>query len=143
LPQAAEAVENAIRIGQARGVTHARLALRPAELGGVEIHLTSTPGGLVVRVTADAPQAAHLLQQAGDDLRRQLQAQGIDLQRLDIGVSGDGRPGADAAGEQRANHDSSRPGGSGTSSAEAGPSAEAQAEDTIELPDGVLVDVLA
>jgi hypothetical protein len=84
-----------------------------------------------------------VLQQAGDDLRRQLQAQGIDLQRLDIGVAGDRGhgPGAGAAREQDANGSHRHAGGAADTGAEAG--AEARAEDTIELPDGVLVDVLA
>jgi flagellar hook-length control protein FliK len=140
LPHAPEAVENTIRIGQARGVTHARLQLHPADLGGVEIHLTHTSDGLVARVTTDVHQAAQVLQQAGDDLRRQLQAQGIDLQRLDIGVAGE--PGHDAgAAQERHAGGEGRP--SETAHAEEGPSAEARANDPIELPDGVLVDVLA
>src|SRR5207244_5469982 len=141
LPAAPQAVENTIRIAQARGVTHARRALRPAELGGVEIHLKSTAGGLVARVTADGHQAAQLLQQAGDDLRRQLQAQGIDLQRLDIGVAGDPGhgAGAGAAEEHPANGEDRPAGGSEDASAEEGSSAATQAKDTIELPDGVLV----
>ena len=146
LSQAPEAVENTIRIAQARGVTHARLALRPAELGGVEIHLRSTADGLVARVTADGHEAAHVLQQAGD-LRRQLQTQGIDLQRLDIGVAGDpghGRAGMDGAAQERqADGQDGSAGGSDEQGADDGSQADMKATDTIELPDGVLVDVLA
>src|SRR5207244_11259921 len=129
------------RSTRARGVTHSRLARRPAELGGLQIHLRSTANGLVARVTADVQQAAQVLQQAGDDLRRLLQAQGIDLQRLDIGVAGDPGhgAGAGAAEEHPANGEDRPAGGSEDASAEEGSSAATQAKDTIELPDGVLV----
>ena len=100
LSRAAEAVENVIRLGSARGVTHARMSLRPAELGGIEIRLQQTPGGLIASVVADGVQAAHALQQAGHDLRRQLEAHGIELQRLDISYSGDDRSGGRAAQAQ-------------------------------------------
>jgi flagellar hook-length control protein FliK len=112
----------------------------------VEIHLRSTADGLVARVTADGHAAAQVLQQAGDDLRRQLQAQGIDLQRLDIGVAGDPGhgSGAGAAHERQAEGHGRPQGGSGDSASEDGSERlDAKAGDTIELPDGVLVDVLA
>jgi flagellar hook-length control protein FliK len=143
LSHAAEAVENTLRIAHQRGVTHARLSLRPAELGGVEVRLTSTANGLIARVTADAPQAAQVLQQAGAELRRSLEAQGIDLARLDIGVAGDGREGAGAPGEERPERDGRGTGNNTNSIAEAGSSADLPVEETLELPDGVLVDVLA
>jgi flagellar hook-length control protein FliK len=145
LSRAAEAVENVIRLGSARGVTHARMSLRPADLGGVEIHLQQTGRGLVASVVADGVQAAQALQQAGHDLRRQLEAHGIELQRLDISYSGDEGSGARSAqaetsGERRS------PGGSNSHATDGGdltPTDEATAIATLELPDGVLVDVLA
>jgi len=146
LSRAAEAVENVIRLGSARGVTHARLSLRPAELGGVEIHLQQTAGGLVASVVADGIEAAQALLQGGQDLRRQLEAQGIELQRLDISFSGDERSGARSAetrtgdGERRSStgNDSHA-----TDGGDLNPNDDAIATSTLELPDGVLVDVLA
>jgi flagellar hook-length control protein FliK len=146
LSRAAEAVENVIRLGSARGVTHARMSLRPAELGGIEIRLQQTAGGLVASVVADGVQAAQALQQAGHDLRRQLQAHGIELQSLDISYSGDERSGARSAetrtgdGERRSSTgDSSH----ATDGGDLNPTDETTATSTLELPGGVLVDVLA
>jgi flagellar hook-length control protein FliK len=145
LSRAAEAVENVIRLGSARGVTHARMSLKPAELGGIEIRLQQTHQGLVASVVADGVEAAQALQQAGQDLRRQLEAHGIELQRLDISYSGEERSGArsaeaDTSGERRS------PGGTDSHATDGGdlnPTDEATAIATLELPDGVLVDVLA
>jgi flagellar hook-length control protein FliK len=146
ISQAAEAVENVIRLGSAKGVTHARMSLRPAELGGVQIHLQQTSAGLIASVVADGAEAAQVLQQAGHDLRRQLEAQGIELQRLDISYSGDERSGARSAetqtgdGEQRSSAGDSS---TATDGGDLNPTDELTATSTLELPDGVLVDVLA
>ena len=145
--QAAEAVENAIRIGQARGVTHARMSLRPAELGGVEIRLAQTAQGLSATVVADGAQAAQLLQQAGHELRRSLEAQGIQLHQLDISYSGEGREGARSSeaqadgGERRSSAGADDP--VATDGDGLNPTDDITVKETLELPDGVLVDVLA
>ena len=75
LPRAPHAVAQTIHLAQVKGVSHARLNLRPAELGGIEVRLASDAGGLHATVVADSPQAAALLQSATEDLRRQLEAQ--------------------------------------------------------------------
>jgi flagellar hook-length control protein FliK len=122
------------------------MSLRPADLGGVEIRLQQTHHGLVASVVADGVEAAQALQQAGHDLRRQLEAQGIELQRLDISYSGEERSGARSAEAENSGERRS-PGGSNDSHAMDGgdlnPNDEATAIATLELPDGVLVDVLA
>ena len=112
----------------------------PAELGGVEILLRTTAAGLAAQVVADTPQAVEVLQQAGADLRRALEAQGVNVLSLDISLAGDrGAPaGGFAGGEGR----DSRAGGD----AGAGPdddSLSTASETTLTLPNGVLVDVLA
>jgi flagellar hook-length control protein FliK len=122
-----------------RGVTRARIALRPEELGGVEVHLRHTAAGLSARVVAEAPEAAHLLQQAAGELRRTLEQQGLHLLRIDVGTAGDeaAGPGAGPTGHER--RDGRR---------RPGPEAAADTDQptldrTIELPNGALVDVLA
>jgi flagellar hook-length control protein FliK len=87
LAQAAEAVSTAITLGVRDGVSQARIQLSPDSLGGLQIHLQSTPGGIVARVIADHSQAASTLAQNSDDLRRSLQDSGVTLLRLDIGSS--------------------------------------------------------
>ena len=144
LARAAENVEHVLRLAANRGVTHARIALNPQSLGSVDVHLRHTADGLVATVVAHSPEAAQQLQQAAADLRRQLEGQGVNLLSLDIGQSaGDERSasragagfGDDGRGEGRAHSN-------GTGSA-AGPDAETTVKSTLQLPNGVLVDVLA
>jgi flagellar hook-length control protein FliK len=145
LSNAAEAVENAIRIGTTRGITHARMSLNPAELGGIEIRLQQTAQGLSASVVASGAEAAQVLQQAGQDLRRQLEAQGIELVRLDISYSGEQREGARSAQAGQGDGDRRSPAGEGSAATDGGeltPTDEIGVT-TLELPGGVLVDVLA
>jgi Flagellar hook-length control protein FliK len=126
-----------------RGVTHARLNLKPVELGGIEVRLQSTPEGVSAQLVADSPEAARMLTQAGDDLRKQLADQNVNLLSLDVSTSGDqqqnpARFGADAGGDTGYRGSSRlRPVGL------ADVAAPAPAESTLLLPTGVLVDVLA
>jgi flagellar hook-length control protein FliK len=140
LARTAEAVEHVLRLASSGGVTHARIALHPAELGSVDVHLRSTSEGIVARVVAHSPEAVHTLQQAAGDLRRSLESQGLTLLNLDIGASGErfaGRAGSDAGGLA-----SGRPGpDTGDDAATSG--GETSNETTLRLPNGVLVDVLA
>jgi flagellar hook-length control protein FliK len=139
-PHTAAAV---IHLAQQHGVTHARINLKPAELGGIEVRLHSTPQGISAHLIADSPQAAKALQHASDDLRRQLESRDVNLLSLDVSTSNgdDGRQagfGADAGREGSA----STPSRTGYGLTNDQP-AEAPAETTLVLPDGVLVDVLA
>jgi flagellar hook-length control protein FliK len=142
LARAAEAVEHVLQLASQRGVTHARIALHPQELGSIDVHLRSTSEGIVARVVAHAPEAAQQLQQAAADLRKSLEQQGLTLLNLDIGHQGDGR----SAGRAGAGADGSGQNGSGSaeSSGEgAGAGDETSTDTSLQLPNGVLVDVLA
>jgi flagellar hook-length control protein FliK len=141
LAHAAETVRLTISAASAAGVSHARIALRPAELGGIEIMLSHGPAGITATVTADSPAAAHALQRAADDLQRSLADQGLNLVRLDIDVAG-GR--AQARG--RDDHDRGLHRGQDRGHGRDGDAITDKtpvAETTLELPNGVLVDVLA
>ncbi|MDR9372898.1 flagellar hook-length control protein FliK, partial [Conexibacter sp. JD483] len=145
LDHAVETVRLAMRASAERGVTHARISLSPAELGGIEIHLRHTADGLVAKVIADTTGAAQLLQQSADDLRRDLQQQGLNLLQLDIGASGE------QAGEAGAQHGFGDLDGSATARRDAAPEDELLTVATdapatarsLQLPNGALVDVLA
>jgi flagellar hook-length control protein FliK len=124
----------------ANGFTRARVTLRPAELGGVEVFLREGSAGLTATVVADTPHAAQLLQSSATELQRRLAAQGLELSSLQISVGGEsagaahgGRDGQGAAGAS----------GTGARSASTEPAAEAEKTQTIDLGGGVLVDVLA
>ena len=53
------------------------------------MRLRVTTHGLMASITADRPESAQVLQQAGADLRRALEAHGIAVAGLDIGVAGE------------------------------------------------------
>jgi flagellar hook-length control protein FliK len=139
LARAAYTVGELLHVAQASGVTHARLNLRPAELGGIEIRLVSDASGVTATVLADSPEAAKLLQDASGDLRRQLERSGVTVAGLDIGTQArqDGGAGGDASSGRRGS------GSGGSGATELAADEPAVVTHTIVLPDGVRVDVLA
>jgi flagellar hook-length control protein FliK len=153
LEHAVETVRLALRAAAERGVTHARISLAPRELGSIEVHLRQTADGLVARVVAEHATAAQLLQDAGADLRRQLESQGLTLLRLDIGASGE--QGGRAADRQALANGSSAFGDSAGNGRNRGGDAadplalldgttdQTSTTTTLALPNGALVDVLA
>jgi len=152
LEHAVETVRLALRHGAERGVTHARISLTPRELGSIEVHLRQTADGLVARVVAEHGAAAQQLQQAGAELRRSLEQQGVTVLQLDIGASGDeaaGRRGAafDAAGafgdERRGRRDADADAVAALDGSGDGDAVDGQSITTLQLPNGALVDVLA
>lgn len=150
LEHAVETVRLALRAAADRGVTHARISLTPRELGSIEVHLRQTADGLVARVVAEHATAAQLLHDAGGELRRQLESQGLNLLRLDIGASGE--QGGRAADRQALANAFADGDGSGrnSSGSDADPLApldgtpdQTSTTTTLALPNGALVDVLA
>ncbi|HKG03922.1 MAG TPA: flagellar hook-length control protein FliK [Conexibacter sp.] len=150
LEHAVETVRLALRAAADRGVTHARISLTPRELGSIEVHLRQTADGLVARVVAEHATAAQLLHNAGGELRRQLESQGLTLLRLDIGASGE--QGGRAADRQalangngafgdNAGHGRNRGGDAPLAPLDG--TAETSTTTTLALPNGALVDVLA
>jgi flagellar hook-length control protein FliK len=119
------------------------MALRPAELGGIEIRLQSTAAGIAAQVVADSPEAARLLAQAGDDLRRALEARNVTLISLDVSTTADQQARQSARGEwadgDNAPFTHRRSSGDADGDAEPAPIVHS----VIELPGGLLVDVLA
>ncbi|HWM10180.1 MAG TPA: flagellar hook-length control protein FliK [Solirubrobacteraceae bacterium] len=138
------AVATLLQVAVDRGITRAKMALKPAELGGVEIRLQASAAGIAAQVVADSPEAAKLLAQAADDLRRALEARDVTLISLEISTTADDQQRQSARGEW-----SDGEGSFFGSDRTAAGDAEADAEPTptshsvIELPGGLLVDVLA
>jgi flagellar hook-length control protein FliK len=141
LSRAADAVEHVLRLASSRGVTHARIALTPESLGSIDVHLRHTSDGVVAKVVAHSAEAVQHLQQAAADLRQQLEGQGVNLLSLDIGHSAPDEGSAARAGAGFGGRGDSRgraDGGDATVT-----DAEITVNSTLQLPDGVLVDVLA
>ena len=97
LAHAAQAVQETITLAARQGASTARIQLSPESLGPIDIHLQRTADGVVARVLA-GPEAAQHFQQGADDLRRSLQASGINLVGLQIETSG----GRDASAQAQA-----------------------------------------
>ena len=143
LHQAPGTVAALVRLSESRGVSHARIALKPVELGGIEIHIARSAGGVTASMVAESPEAARALQQAAGELRRSLEAQDVTLLSLDVSTSGDerGTAGARADGDDPASPTFGRRGT--RDGAPDDPDLDPIRVGVIELPDGVLVDVLA
>lgn len=142
------AVVSLMHVASERGISQARISVRPEELGGVEIHLQTTPAGLVAQVIADSPEAARLLTQAADELRRSLARQDVILLSLDVSTSSERQPDFAAAGGSTGREaDEQRSGSSNRANASGDADGALPADlvttTVIELPDGLQVDVLA
>jgi flagellar hook-length control protein FliK len=70
------------RIGKDRSVT--TLRLDPPELGTLRIHLDLRQNQLTLQVDTQTPTARRLLEEQLDTLRRNLEAAGIHLERIEI-----------------------------------------------------------
>jgi flagellar hook-length control protein FliK len=143
MQQAVETVRLTLSAAAQRGVTRARIALRPEELGGVEVHLRHTAEGLSARIVAEAPEAARLLGQAAGELRRTLEAQGLNLVRIDVGTAGGDAAGTGAGATGSEQRDGRRTAGGQNGDPSGADTDLPIADTTIELPNGALVDVLA
>jgi Flagellar hook-length control protein FliK len=141
LQRAPAAVAALLQLASDRGISRARIALKPVELGGIEIRLQTTAGGVAAQVVADSPEAAKLLAQAGDDLRRALEARDVTLLSLEVSTSGEERRESTRGGDRAAQTQASA---ARTARNPAQTPEPTQPTTTvIELPGGLLVDVLA
>jgi flagellar hook-length control protein FliK len=129
-----------IHVASERGITRARINLRPEDLGGIEVRLQTGPAGVSAHLVADSPEAARLLTQAGDDLRRSLEARDVNLLSLEVSTSGEERRGAQPG--EDLDFDTWR-GPADAADGEAAPAEPVATTQTLELPGGLLVDVLA
>jgi flagellar hook-length control protein FliK len=136
-------VATLIHVAGERGITRARINLRPENLGGIEVRLQSTTAGVSAHLVADSPVAARLLTEGGDDLRRSLEARAVNLLSLEVATSGEERRAAHPRRTQDADAltGKTRRSGYGDETGDA-PAARAATE-VLALPCGLLVDVLA
>jgi flagellar hook-length control protein FliK len=148
LERAPRAVAQLLHVASQSGVSHARIALRPVELGGIEIFLQVSPAGLAAQVIADSPEAARMLSQATEDLRRSLAGQNVELISIDVSTSAEQQRRDDLASSGFLADDRTPDGRLAPRRADGGPAPTTPAPEpttptVIELPDGLLVDVLA
>jgi len=89
-----DSIRATIEIAARQGVTQARIALQPQDLGHIAIRLSQTSGGLLARVSAETPAAAQALAAGRAELHQSLSSLGVSLLRLDIGSFGQPQAGA-------------------------------------------------
>jgi flagellar hook-length control protein FliK len=90
-----------MRMAVRSGQPIARITLHPGDLGDVQVTMRYHQDGVSAILTTDNHDAAAALLQAGADLRRSLEAQGVTVHGLDVHLSGDDR-GGNARGERAA-----------------------------------------
>jgi len=83
LQQTIEAVHATIELASRQGLSQARIALHPEELGEIRIHLSQSSQGLIARVTADTPAAAQALAENHSELRQSLHSLGLSTLHMD------------------------------------------------------------
>jgi len=136
LGEAAEQVAESIRATGGRTGRQVTVRLHPPELGRVRIVLQSEGESVRGTVRVDVPETLSKLQQEAATLMQRLQAEGIDLRRLDVMLNQDqagGQTGQDAAFRQgHSGPDGRFPGAEGGTPAsadgEAGDAAAAEAD---------------
>ena len=95
----AESMHAIVKVANRRGTAAARITLRPAELGGVQVQLRSHAGGVSASLTAETRAGAEALGVSYGELRRSLEAQGIVVHTIDVQFTGGGL-GPDGRGER-------------------------------------------
>ena len=134
-----EALHAVVHVARQRGTASARITLRPADLGGVQVRLRCRDGAVVAELRAETSGAVQALAQAGGDLRRALEAHGLVVQSLDVHLAADG-------GGARQEGDGTR-GGAERQAAGGGHTPGDETETPIELSrlpaPGSQIDVLA
>lgn len=139
-----ESIHATVELAARQGMAQARIALEPAELGSVRIHLSQTADGLLARVSADTPAAAQALAGGRGELQQSLSSLGVSLLRLDISSSG--QPGTRDQSGRSANEQRTRPASAAIDAAVESEGLRAVDELQTASPtglDGALVDVLA
>jgi flagellar hook-length control protein FliK len=141
LAEAAQKVADTISMGTRDGISLARIQLSPESLGTISIRLQQTSDGLIAHVVAEHPEAARMLAQNGDDLRRSLQQNGTTLLRLDIESSDQRR--SSAQPQNASSSAAARGSAEGPDEDPGNPVAPADDIPTYGLSNAALVNVLA
>jgi flagellar hook-length control protein FliK len=143
LERAVETVRLTIEAGARQGFSQARIQLSPASLGGIKINLQRTSDGLVAKVVTEHQAAAQTLGQGGAELKRSLEAAGVNLVRLDIEAQGD-RSGAASRDPNQTTQSGRAANAPGDDTNDSPETDEGSRTDrTLVLPGGALVNVLA
>jgi flagellar hook-length control protein FliK len=142
LQRAVETVQMTIEAGARQGFTQARIQLSPEALGGIKIDLQHTSEGVVAKVVTDHEASAQTLNQGGAELKRSLEAAGVNLVRLDIEARSDSGAASRDPNQPTSTGRTATAHADGAAGADESPDS-ARSERTLVLPSGALVNVLA
>lgn len=78
------------------GPSEIRVSLRPPTLGDVHLRVSSDERGISIRIMAEIPAVRDVIEQNLNQLRSDLQAQGLDVGGIDVALSEDFRDSGDA-----------------------------------------------
>ncbi len=77
---------HSVRVAWARGQDRVELRLDPPHLGKVRIVLSRDAGAVSARFRVETPEAQHLLHQAIPQMREALEARGVSVAQVSVGV---------------------------------------------------------
>jgi flagellar hook-length control protein FliK len=141
-----ESIHATVELAARQGMAQARIALEPAELGSVRIHLSQTSDGLLARVSADTPAAAQALASGHAELHQSLSSLGVSLLRLDINSFGQSEhrdSSGRSTGDRAPRSAPAAAAGAVAESEDSQPTGARQDLSPTGLSGGALVDVLA
>jgi flagellar hook-length control protein FliK len=82
--QVARQISKAVRNGD----SEIRFHIRPPEMGRLELSIANTPGGLKVSIMAEHSTTRDMLMNQSSDLKTVLADQGIRIEKVEVGMSG-------------------------------------------------------
>ena len=145
---APESAAQLIQIAADRGITHAKLNLKPVELGGIEVRLKIDAAGRHRPPRGRLGRGGEAADQAADDLRRDLEERDVNLLSLDVSTQQQHQK--QQAGRRSRPTVRRLPDRGRRAEPRVGPQRDegltetaVPAETTLVLPNGVHVDVLA
>ncbi|MBN2710947.1 MAG: flagellar hook-length control protein FliK [Planctomycetes bacterium] len=83
-------VEQVMRLSVKRGIQHVSLQLSPPDLGRVTLNLQMKNGVLNAEIRTENVDARQFLMSGLDQLKHNLQVQGIELEHFDVNLNGNG-----------------------------------------------------
>lgn len=132
-----ERIEQVMRLSVRRNLQRVSLQLSPPQLGRITMRIQVRNGAMSAVIQTENVDARNLLSQGIEQLRQNLQVQGIDLEQFDVNLSDremeEGRDGRWTSGQRSSSRDGGTRGGTGSGEGGEG-NAFAAEEETAQTP---------
>ena len=135
LQQTIEAVHTTIELATRQGLSQARIALAPAELGEIRIHLSQSASGLVARLAADTSAGAQALNEGRAELRSYRSPRSASRRCTSTRAPSNPAPTVRPTSPRSARSTPASPGVPGQGEGEGGDTDSESDTDTTQLPD--------